>query len=224
MPEKTEVDIPYSAFEYTANFTRPIISAWGKAGEFVGGFLEALQPWNFRVDETEVKMAAVRLGEHVITFQQPISGSPLRMRVSVWWSRFSVNVEQPDWSNADSILGLCSAVLEASSRVANAQIGSQQTLLLMHIQSKTTPRIQLTDRLLTPTARDLMEGDLKGQGIILNRGGSTLVIDNSLVYANALFVSMRRMFEERTALGDIAKLIRSDEERLWNLLDLEGAL
>ena len=196
----------------------------GKFQDMVAPFMEALAPWGFAFEETEFQLASAKPRDHAVTFQRPSTAPPPQMRVVVRWSSLTVSVDQPDWSGSESIARLCSTALETIVRVANVPVQSQQVSLNMHVQSKTTPRSDLTGVLLTPQARELMDGAIVGQGLILHRENAMILIDNSAAFANGLFVRIQRTFDNAAGIGQIAEILLRDERKLWDVLGLEGEL
>jgi len=91
----------------------------------------------------------------------------------------------------------------------------------MHIQLKAKPRKEITAPLLSPAAFKILDGEVKFQGIILQREKSSIVIDASLPYANGLFVRITRDHPAEATLQKIAEVLRNDEERLFDVLRLE---
>lgn len=223
MTEKTRVEIPFSIFEYSATFTKPIVSAWPRSAEIIQSYLEALQPWGFGFPGVEMSTSN-RLADHSITFLQPPSASPVRFKLWLGLGKLTVTVEQPDWNDAENVLKFCQTAIEIAVRVAHAEVAAHEVTLGLHIQSATTPRQEVTARLVGAPARELLDGELHGQGIILYKGDANIIIDNSLAYANALFVRIQRRFSAGVELRTVAETLLADETKLWNILDLEGEL
>jgi len=224
MADRTPVEIPYSQLEYVVTFEKPMLDLAGKFHDLVAPFMDALEPWGFVFEESEFLLTSPRPRDHVVTFHRPSTAPPPQMRVAVRWSTLTVSVDQPDWTEAESIAKLCSAAVETALHIANAKIESQQISLGMHVQSKTTQRSEITALLLTAQARELMDGQITGQGIILHREGSMIVIDNSAVFANGLFIRIQRTFDHSVGIAQISETLLKDERKLWDLLGLEGEL
>jgi hypothetical protein len=225
MADKTPVEIPFSQIEYVVSFESPLLDLVGKIGEIIRPFIMKLAQWGFVFEESELNLNAPKPRDHVIIFNRPNTAPPPVMRVAVRWSSLTVTVDQPDWSEADSLMKLCATSLETLQSVAQVKVKTQQIVLNMHIQSKTTPRSELTNVLLTPTARELLEdGEIVGQGLILHRAGGTMLIDNSVPYANGLYVRIMRTFDGSARIEQISETLLKDEQKLWEVLKLEGEL
>ncbi len=224
MPDRTPVEIPYSQLEYVVTFEKPLLDLAGKFHDLVAPFMDALEPWGFVFEESEFLLTSPKPRDHVVTFHRPNTAPPPQMRVAVRWSTLTVSVDQPDWTEAESVAKLCDTAVETVVRIANAKIKSQQVSLGMHVQSKTTQRSALTAALLTNQARELMDGEITGQGIILHRERSMIVIDNSAVFANGLFIRIQRTFDHSVDVAQISETLLRDEQKLWDVLGLEGEL
>ncbi len=224
MADKTRVKIPFSQLEYTATFQSPMLQLVGRLHDAVVPFVQALEPWKFAFDETEFQLSSPKPRDHVITFQRPTTLPPPQMRVALRWSTLTVSVDQPDWTEAASIAKLCTIAQQTATRVGGAQLKSQEVSLAMHVQSETTPRSEITEVLLTPSARELLDGNLLGQGLIVHRENGMILIDNSAVFANGLFIRIQRKFDASVTLDRAGEVLLQDEEKLWNILGLEGEL
>lgn len=223
MVDKTPVEIPFSQFEYTAKFARPMLTLIGKLQNVVAPFTEALAPWGFDFEETEFQLTSPKPKDHVITFHRPPTTPPPQIRVSVRWNSLAVSADQPDWGEAEQIATICESGVKTIKNVADVTVASQQIVLHMHIQSKTTARADLGSILLTPQARELIDdGKILGQGLILHRESAMILIDNSAAFANALYVRIQRAFGGEIPLQYISERLLSDEQKLWAVLGLEG--
>jgi hypothetical protein len=224
MANRTPVEIPFSQFEYLVTLQKPMLSLVGQFQSLVVPFMDSLAPWDFAFEETEFQLSSAKPRDHVVTFNRPVSAPPPQMRVAVRWSSLTVSVDRPDWSEAESISKLCGAALETLARISNVPVQSQQVTLSFHVQSKTTPRNELTGVLLTPQARELLNGAILGQGLILHRENAMILIDNSAAFANGLFVRIHRTFDSAASIAQMADILLTDEQKLWDILNLEGEL
>ena len=111
-----------------------------------------------------------------------------------------------------------------SVKLAEPMIGSQNLFLGIHIQIKDKPRQDVTAPLLNPVVFKLLDGEVKFPGIIMFREKSNIVIDASLAFANGLFVRINREHPPEASLELMVEVLRKDEEGLFEVLALEGAL
>src|SRR5258708_1603853 len=93
-----------------------------------------------------------------------------------------------DWSEAERFISGMNAAMSAVREASKYEIASQQLTLGMHVQFKVKAHTDVTAPLLNPLALKLLDGEVKSYGIILNRDKSSIVIDGSAAFANALFV------------------------------------
>jgi hypothetical protein len=221
---KIPIEIPYGLFEYTAKFKEPIIEAWEDRSKIVATVLTALKPWGFALDGVEVKSHGEKLGEHGIIFRRtnpPSPPSPARS-IAVSLGTIFISAANVDWTEADDLAAAMSAGITAIREFARPQIESQHVALGMHIQLKASSVKDVTAPLLSGLATQLLDGEIKTAGVILTREQSSLVIDTSAAYANALFVRLFRQHSGQTSLQQIAEILRRDENSLLETLGLEG--
>jgi hypothetical protein len=219
-PTKTQVEIPYGIVEYTAIFKKPIIEAWTVPGHMVATTLQALEPYGFKLDGVEVKTHTEKLSEYGLVFRRNPSG----LTFTVGIGKLVIVAENLDSAEVKECLTAAHTGINAIIQTSKAEISAQHTTLAIHIQSKTKPRHEITAALLTAGALGLLDGDIKFPGIILHREKSSIFIDGSLSYANGIFARITREHAAGMSLDEIAKIVRSDEEQLFETLGLEGDL
>jgi hypothetical protein len=218
--EKAQADIPYAFIEYTATFKRPIIQAWVPPAPTLTAILNSLDPFGFKFDGVELKMNAEKPSDYTMVFRR----TPAGIVFTVGVTKLLITAENLDWGDAEAFIAGASAGIQALREVSKAEFDSQQLAWAAHIQIKDKPRKEITAPLLTSSAYHLLDGEENFQGIILKRGNTLLVIDGSLSYANGLFVRINRQHSGDTTLPQIAEALRADEERLFEVLGLEGIL
>lgn len=222
-PEKTQIDIPYGIVEYTAIFEAPVAAGLSSRTDVIGSVLSALKPWGFSLDGVEINATSTKLNEHALVFRRTIPASPA-MSLALGYGRVLVSAENLDWAEADQFLKAMTAGLGALAETIKPTIRSQHVALGMHIQCKTKPRQEVTAPLLSPVALQLLDGDVKFQGIILNRHMSSIIVDASAAYANGLFIRIFREHPAEATLEQLAGALRADEEQLFQVLGLDGTL
>jgi len=216
---KTQAEIPFALLEYTATFKKPILEAWTVPAYLVSAALNRLEPFGFGLDGVEVK-TPTNLSEYALVFKR----SPPGLTMTVGIGKLMIVAENLDWTQADQFIATAHAGIDAIVEKARPEIRSQQLALGMHVQLKDRPRHEVTAALLSPSAYRLLDGDVKFPGLILQREKATIVIDASLAFANGLFVRIVREHAGDKTLEKLAESLRSDEERLFEILGLEGAL
>lgn len=224
MPEKIKAEIAYSTLEYTAIFKKPIILAWGSSVNIlIAAVLDALEPWGFRLDGVELKTHTEKLSEYAIVFRRSIPAAPSQS-VALGFGKVSVTAENLDWTEAKQFVAGQNAALTAIRQAGRAEIQSQHLQLGMHIQLATKPRKDVTSPLLNPAAFQLLDGEIKCPGIILQGEKSHIVIDASVPYANGLFIRIYREHLPEASLDQLAEALHKDEEQVFHVLGLEGVL
>lgn len=231
MPEeaaaiKTQVEIPHALFEYTAKFEDPVLRTWKKCNEMIASVLVALKPWGFALDGVEAKWQSQKLHEHTVVFRRtnPPDLPNQARSFSVGLGAISVSAANIDWTEAGDFISAMSKAMSAVSESLEPKISSQHVVLSMHVQMKGRAVKDATVSLLSEDAMRLVDGELKGAAVVLTRDKSSVVVDTSLAYANALFVRISREHSGAVTLTAIAEALRKDEENLFEVLDLEGEL
>jgi hypothetical protein len=217
---KTQAEIPFSIVEYTAVFKKPILEAWTVPALIIAAALNALEPYGFTLDGVEVKTHTEKLNEYAIVFRR----RPANITLTLGLGKLTITAENLDWTEADQFIAAAKAGAGALVEKTKADVGFQNLALFIHIQIKTKPRQEITAPLLSPLALKLMDGELKFPGIILQRDKAMMVVDASVVYANALFVKITREHAANVAFEEMAKTLHTDEEQLFDALGLDGIL
>ncbi len=220
IPGKTQAEIPYGILEYTALFKKPILEAWMAPGFMIAAALDALGPYGFKLDGVEAKTHAEKLNEYALVFRR----FPPGVTITVGIGKLNIVADNLDWNEADQFITAAKVGIDAIVEKSKGEISAQHVALGMHIQLKTKPRHEVTAPLLSPIALKLLDGELRFPGIILQREKASIIVDGSLAYANGLFVRINREHGADISLMEIAKILRSDEQRLFDVLGLEGAL
>jgi len=223
MPDKTQAEITYSLLEYTSAFKRPILEAWSSPAKVIAAVLDALQPSGYKLDGVETNVRALKLDEYSIVFRRTTPALPPRS-LTLGLGKAFVTAENLDWTEAEQFISGQSAALNAIREVGRAEIQSQQLVVGMHIQLKDRPRKDVTAPLLSPVACGLLDGKADFSGVILLREKAIVVIDASLALANGLFVRIRREHPPEASFEKLAETLRNDEQRIFDVLGLEGIL
>jgi hypothetical protein len=221
MPDKTQAEIPYSLLEYTSVFKRPILEAWSPPTKLIAAVLDALQPSGYKLDGVEANVQTRKLDEYSVVFRRTTPVTPARS-FSLGLGKAIVMAENLDWTEAEQFISGQSAALNAIRKVGGTEIQSQQLVVGMHIQLKDRPRKDVTAPLLSPVALKLLDGEADFSGVILLRDKAILSIDASLAFANGLFVRIVREHPPEATLEELAEALRNDEQRIFDVLGLEG--
>lgn len=223
MPEKTQAEIPYSLLEYTAEFKGPILEGMSVPARIIAAVLDALQPSGYNLDGVEANTQVRKLSEYSIIFNRTTPARPSRS-LTLGLGKVHIAAENLDWSDSVQFISEQDAALGAIRTVSGAEFVSQKVVVGMHIQLKEKERKDVTAPLLSSVAFRLLEGDADSSGVILMGGKTVIVIDNSLALANGLFVRISQDHQGEASLAEIAERLRRDEQRMFDVLGLEGAL
>jgi len=223
MPDKTQAEITYSLLEYTSAFKRPILEPSSPPAKLIAAILDALRPGGYTFDGVEVNLQVRKLDEYAIVFRRTTPAFPGRS-LTLGLGKVLIRAENLDWTEAENFISGQRAALNAIREVGGAEIQSQQLVVAMHIQLKDRPRKDVTAPLVSPVALNLLGGEADFSGVILLRDKAILTIDASLGFANALFVRMSREHPPEAGLEDLAEALRKDEEKIFDVLGLEGIL
>lgn len=219
-PDKTQTEIPYSVLEYTANFKKPILEAWTVPVKLITAVLSALDPFGFKLDGVESNTRTEKLSEYSLLFRR----NPPGVTFSVRLGKLVVVADNLDWTEAGQFITAMDTGVKALLAAAGAEIQSHYVALSMHIQPKVKRLNEITAPLSNSVALKLLDGEVKFQGIILRGEKSHIVIDESVAYANGLFVRIGRGHPPGATLQQMADVLHGDEERLFDVLGLEGDL
>lgn len=223
MPEKTQAEITYSQLEYTSTFEKPILQALSPPSGLIAAVLDALKAWGYKLDGVEANSQVLKLNEYSIVFRRTTPAFPPRS-LTLGLGKAIVTAENIDWTEAGQFIAELSAALGAIHDVGGAEIQSHHLAVGMHIQLKDRPRNDVTAPLVSPVADGILDGKTDFSGVILLRGKAIVVIDASVGIANGLFVRISREHPPETSLEKIAETLRIDEQRIFDVLGLEGIL
>ena len=222
MPDKTQAEITYSQLEHTSMFKRPILEAWTPA-KLIAALLNALEPSGYKLDGVEANVQVPKLDEYSIVFRRTTPAFPPRS-LTLGLGKVIVTADNLDWTQAEQFISEQGAALNAIREVGGAEIQSQQLIVGMHIQLKDRPRKDVTAPLLSPVVCGLLDGEADFSGVILLREKAIVVIDASLAVANGLFVRITREHPPGASFEKLAETLRNDEQRIFDVLGLEGIL
>jgi hypothetical protein len=182
------IDIQHEILTYTTVFERPALRLWGNGGAIVGGFLEALAPFNVGLRNFQIHTTATA-ADPVVTVT---SGS-----ATVRFSFGSMDVTFTGFSEGE-LRGMPS-FLEASTSwlkkaIPEFKFGSHAFVYHQHSFLKGVTVERFLAR-VNPNKLELPGVDL-GSGAILNRSiperywTTQLVLDRSVPFPGALFLGL----------------------------------
>ncbi len=222
IPAKIPVEVPYGVVEYTAVFRKPILEAWLGTALIIAGVLEALEPFGFKLEGVDLKTQTEKLNDYAVVFKRNVPGTNLTMTLQL--GRLVWVAENLDWTEAHQFIQTAQAGIDAVIEKTRAEIEFQHVGMALHIQLKTKPREEVMASLLSQEAFKLMDGNLKFPGVILQMEKSSIVIDASAAFANGLFVRINRDHGPEVTLPRLGEILLADEQKLFDVLGLEGTL
>jgi len=182
------IDIQHEILTYTAVFERPVLRLWGNGGAIVGGFLEALAPFNVSLRNFQIHTTAAP-ADPVVTIT---SGS-----ATIRFSFGGLDVTFTGFSDAElrgipSFLDASSSWLKKS--IPEFKFSSHTFAYLQHsfLKGETVERFLAT---INPSKLALPGLDI-GSGAIFNRSiperywTTQLVLDRSAPFPGALFLGL----------------------------------
>ena len=220
---KTPIEIPQSIVEYTASFAEPVIQLGDPRAATTMTILRALKPWGFTLAGLETRLRSEKANDHAFVFKRTNPARPAHS-FALFYDKVFVSAENLDWESAETTVSAMSAGIDAVKQSTNASIAAQQLVAGIHIQLKGKTALEVMKPLLSSSAVGLLAENLKFPGVIVTGETSNVIIEASVVYANALWVRLYRDHKADVTLQQMAAALRQDEERLFDVLDLEGPL
>jgi hypothetical protein len=222
MPDKTQAEITYSHIEHTSTFKRPILGAWPLT-KLTAAVLDALEPSGYKLDGVESNALVPKLDDYSIIFRRTSPAFPPRS-LTLGWGKAIIMADNLDWTEAGQFVAGHGAAINVIREAGGAEIKSQQLVAGLHIQLKDRTRKDVTAPLHSPVASGLLDGETDFSGVILLREKVIVLIDASLAFANGLFVKITREHPPETSFEKQAETLRKDEQRIFDVLGLEGIL
>lgn len=214
MPEK--ITIPISFFEYTAEFSRPVLPALMDRAQIVQAIFEALTPWAIEIDNIE-PITTGKPSEQGVSFKLPSK------KVTFFFGadrcRFTKN--DADWSSAEEMKVILTAAIEALKAASGAEIGTQKTEISLHLQPKSKTFLEVLSPFLSTKIQSLDSAKAKSGASVIKWDKRRIVLDGSAALANALFLKLEREFDGLATFEVIAFQLKSDEDAALKALDVE---
>jgi hypothetical protein len=146
------------------------------------------------------------------------------MNLSLGLGRLVITAENLDWSEAERFISAMDIAIYAIFETAQVHLKSQQLSVALHVQLKDKTRKEITLPLLSSAGSRIFDGNIDCAGLILHVLKGHILIDASAALANGLFIKLYREHSPQMKLKEIADMLRNDEERVFDVLGLEGTL
>jgi hypothetical protein len=211
MPES--VTIPLSSFEYIGVFEDPIISLWLDRGTIVEAMFKTLKAWNIDVDNVEPRTTG-KPSEQGIMFKLP------EKKVAFFFgsSQCKFTRDDADWSSAEESIEILGAALKTLTEISGAKLKTQNTAIAMHLQLRKVPFIELLQAFVPAQLAILESEKVSTMASIVKWNNRKITIDGSAALANGIFVKLEREFPPASSFQEIARILRSDEDAVFNAL------
>ena len=211
-------DIPSGFLEYRTTFTEPIFSAWYEAKQGLARELyKVLKPWGVDLEKVSWNATPKNLREAQITFSVP--NPPVLINVGIGGVTMIVN--NADWSQASSLSSLIQAVLNSVTKIGSVGLESHQTVLGFHLKPGPRPFRDVMKQFVDTKA--LWKEDVSMVAVGLYSADYSLIIDNSAVLSEGVFVKITRAFPAATPFEEMASTLWKDEEGLLHRLGFRAS-
>jgi len=209
-------DIPESFFEYRADLSVAMFSAWTLPNPLVPSVLGALAKWNVGLSDVTWNNEAKSFKDLQLTFNVAQLDAAIKVGVdSVLFIALN-----PDWEDAPNLVSAFDEAIKAICKTGNTQVRSQEISLAMHVKPGSTPFVDVMARLVNKEV--LGPGEMYGFSVY--RDTSSLVIDKSIRYEKAVFLRLTRRFAASSSFEEIADILYKDELKALDFLGLRELL
>src|SRR5260370_25345231 len=127
MPEKVKITI--AVFEYSADFTRPIVALWMDRATVVQAMFDALAKWKLDINDIEA-ITAGKPSEQGIKIRL----SEKRCTVFFGPASFKFTKDDADWASAEETIEILTTALGTLIRASGAELVDQKTAFALHLQ------------------------------------------------------------------------------------------
>ena len=206
-------DIPVGFFEYRATFKEPIFSAWYEGKQTLAKEMyKVLRPWGVDLEKVSWNATPHNLKEAQVTFAV---ANPAAL-VNIGIGGLTIIASNADWSQATALSSLSQAVVDCMMRVGSTSVESHQTVLGFHVKAGPRPFRDVMKQFVD--AKGLGKEDAAAIGVGLYSADYSLIIDNSAVLSEGIFVKFTRVFAAATRFEEMASILWKDEEGLLHRL------
>lgn len=210
-----EITIPISIFEVTVQYEKPNIRLMADRAGAVQELFSAFAPWNPRLDDMEF-----------ITVGKPTEQG-VRLKIASQNASFFFGATECKfvknsavWAEADQILAILTAALEALHRATGIVYADRTSILSLHLQPKTVQFRDILRKFIVPGILALSKEETTAMAIVSRWPKYRITLDGSAALANAIFLQAERQFDATTSFDDMKGMIFQDQQDLFKLLDV----
>lgn len=206
-------DIPTGFFEYRATFKEPIFAAWYEGKQaLVGELYKVLLPWGVDLEKVSWNATPRNLKEAQVTFSVP---NPAVL-VNVGIGGVTIIANNAEWSQASTLSALFQVVVDGVKKIGSTDLEAHQTVLGFHLKPGPTPFRDVMNKFID--ARALGKEDASMMGLGFYSADYSLIIDNSAVVPDGVFVKITRVFPAAMRFEEMAAILWKEEEGLLHRL------
>jgi hypothetical protein len=214
MPEQATV--PNSYFEVNMDYTAPSAKIWVERVLVVQDMFDAFQPWNMSIDDMEV-ITSGKPSEQGLRFKFP--GKAATFFVGLASCKFTR--DNTSWETAGETIAILDSALTALIKAASIEIKNRKVLVALHVQPKTSSFAKFLAPLISPKVIALQEGEFKTGAVVVQWPGRKVTFDGSSYISNGIFIRLERDFGADVSYEKIQALLMDDEEKAFELLELD---
>ncbi len=211
-----EITIPISVFELTVKYDKPNILLMAERAGAIQELFAAFAPWNLQLDDMEVLTAGKPTEQGV---QIKIAAQNASFFFGAAHCKFVKN--SAIWAEADQILAILTAALEALHRAAGVDYADKTSILTLHLQPKTVQFRDILRKFIVPEILALAKDQTTAMAIVSRWPKYRITLDGSAALANGIFVQAERQFDATISFDDMRAAIFQDEQDLFKLLDVQ---
>ncbi len=211
-----EITIPFSVFELTVQYNKPNIRLMAERAGAVEALFAAFAPWNPQLDDMEVLTSGKPTEQGV---QIKIASQNASFFFGATYCKFVKN--SAVWAQADGILEVLTAALDALHRATNIVYGGRTSVLTLHLQPKTVQFLDILRRFIAPEILALSKEQTTAMAVVSRWPKYRITLDGSAVFPNGIFVQSERQFDATATFDDMKATVFQDELDLFKLLDVQ---
>jgi len=210
------VTIPIAIFEITIEYSRPNMRLLVDRANVVDHLFQAFTRWDVKVDDVEV-ITEGKPSDQGIKFKIPAK------RTSFMFGAGSCKLNRDDatWATAEETIAILNTGWSVLTELGQVEAGTYTTTIALHLQSRTTPFIEILRPFAAHPLIGLETDPVKAIAAVVKWDKRRITVDGSNQFANAVFVRLEREFEGSFTYQEIAEQLQIDKSKLLELLDVQ---
>jgi hypothetical protein len=211
-----KVTIPISLFEYSVDFRRPVVALWMDRAKPVQEIFDALSRWSLDINDIE----PITQGK---PSDQGIRIRLTKKRCTIFFgpASFKFTKDDADWASAEETINILKTALDTVVHVSGAELIEHKTAFAFHMQPLSKTFLEILRPVLSSALESLLDSKMTTGASIVKWRDGRIVLDGSGSLANGIYVRFEQNFKIETDFGEIAKQLRSAEDAIFRLLNVE---